>query len=68
MYFVTVFYKDDMISSFGILHSLHLRSLSISGSNILFIPNKSIKKIINVLKIIYNSVETYNFIKINRTF
>lgn len=61
-YFVTVLYKD-MTSSFGILHLLYLRSLSISGENIYFIPNPSIKRKYKSDDD-YNSVETYNFYKV----
>lgn len=52
-----------MTSSFGILHLLYLRSLSISGENIYFIPNPSIKRKYKSDDD-YNSVETYNFYKV----
>lgn len=52
-----------MMSYFGILHSLYLRSLSISGENIYFIPNQSIKRKYKSDDD-YNSVETYNFYKV----
>lgn len=48
------------MSSFGILHSLYLRSPSISGENIYFIPNLS-SKMKNKSDNDYKSVETYNF-------